>query len=130
MPHEFLYAGPARATPVQELLYGPALDEQLRAQALAMPMLKALRTAPACVVTADSLPATLPVPLALSNGSDLRWLRPPTPLAEQFVASLRDGLGLSEPLQRANAALRYVVEYEERQRARSDPARPPDPAGE
>jgi hypothetical protein len=130
VPHEFLYAGPAQPTPVQELLYGPALEEQLRAQALVMPMLKALRTAPACVVAADSLPSILAVPLALSDGSDLQWLRPPTPLAERFVASLRGGLGLSEPLQRADAALRYVMEYEERQRARTDPARATDPAGE
>lgn len=126
IPLEFLYAGPAQPTPVQELLYGPTLEEQLRAQALALPMLKALRTAPRCLISDTSLPATLSVPLAIYEGGDLRWLQPPPPLAERFLEALGDGIGLTEPLQRADAALRYVIEYEERQRAGADPPRAPD----
>jgi len=114
IPHEFLYAGPARPTRAQALLYGDALESQLRLQMLLRPLLKALRATPACLLSREELPGPLPLPVGVCGDGGLCWM-PETgdraaAAARRFAAALGDDL--SEPFRRAEAALRYVIDYE------------------
>jgi hypothetical protein len=146
IPREFLYAGPAEPTPAHRILYGPTLEGQLLLQALALPMWKALRAAPACALSPVELPGSLPAPLGVIEAGGVAWLQPATPEAARWLGELEGAFGLEEPLGRAEAALRYVIEHETGARSPGGRAaagaprapaggpgpggRPPFPAGE
>src|SRR5207248_4238793 len=81
-------------------------------QALLLPLLKALRSAPACLLAREELPGLPDCPFAVCEEVGARWIQPPDEAARRFLAGLEQGAGIAEPLQRAEAALRYVIEYE------------------
>jgi len=116
LPHEFVYSGPLRPTPVQAILYQDQLAAQLRLS-LVRSLLRGLRARPLFVgATPGSMdPAAADVfrlPILIVEEGAASWLASPTPAAEAAAQRLEGVVGLGEPLGRAVAALAYVVEYE------------------
>ncbi len=126
LPHEFLYAGPVRPTPVQSILYQDRLDGEVRLTLLRA-LLRGLRSRPAFLAAAEDeagewLAEAGGAPLlAVAEGAAAwTWRGLPGPDAEAAAAALESTVGTAEPLGRAVAALAYVVEYE-RSRGTGEP---------
>lgn len=118
LPIEFLYSGPLRPTPVQEILYQERLAPEVRLS-LIRALVRGLRARPVFVAgAAEELDAAFErefsCPLLSIVESGPRWSRAPGPPAEALLQRLEDVVGVAEPLGRARAALAYVVEYEQK----------------
>jgi hypothetical protein len=117
LPQEFLYSGPLRPTPVQEILYQDALVGQARLS-LVRSLLRGLRSKPVFVaVRADDADAAWAAEIRSSIlllNAPAEWLSEPSAAAAGALQRLEETVGVSEPMGRAIAALAYVVEYERR----------------
>ena len=116
LPLEFLYSGPLRPTPVQEILYQDRLAQEVRLS-LVRSLLRGLRsrlafTAAACEELDFAFQPELRCPLLSLGDGEAEWSAAPGSAAAAFRQHLEEVVGVAEPLGRARAALAYVVEFE------------------
>lgn len=124
VPEEFLYTGPILPTPAQAILYGPTLQPVVKLRKLALPLVASLGAVPTCVLGSDDLPPIPDQTTGILQQGEVRWRAAPSDEAETLVAALSE-TGVTEPLARAEAALKYVVDHE---RSRSTTAHPASPS--
>ncbi|MCC2670286.1 MAG: hypothetical protein K0Q72_2757 [Armatimonadetes bacterium] len=116
LPLEFLYSGPLRPTPVQQILYQDQLAREVRLS-LVRSLRKGLRSRLLFTAAADyeadpAFQVELGCPLLILDGEHEAWATEVTPAARAMRERLEEVVGVGEPLGRTRAALAYVVEFE------------------